>query len=208
MVGLMLTYVGHLLVHSLPELPVRPMSNACPVLPFFDFLVFFFTRKDFLVFERFPPLFQGFWGSVGVKVLVYSWWFSLPFSKTARKGRTVWRLNDQLFLQWSFQQPSAGKPNLPLGTLLRVACCCTTLGVHTQSGRDRFPIGRTNPYWKPTDLCMMNSAGSVLRVVYSFFFLVPTECHRQFRTLTPPPPKFAKFAFFRERGNRALVIVL
>ena len=66
-----------------------------PVLPFlvfFEFLVFF-PCEEFLVFLSVFPFFsRDFGGSVGMKNHCFFWWFSLPFSKKSRKGRTGFTL--------------------------------------------------------------------------------------------------------------------
>ena len=76
--------------------PVRPTLPQAiffpnPVLPFlvfFEFLVFW-PCKEFLVFLSVFPFFsRDFRGSAGIKKSLFFGWFSLPFSKKTRKGRT------------------------------------------------------------------------------------------------------------------------
>ena len=56
-----------------------------PVLPF----LVFFPCKEFLVFLSVFPFFsRDFRGLVAIKKSLFFWWFSLPFSRKTRKGRT------------------------------------------------------------------------------------------------------------------------
>ena len=59
-----------------------------PFLAFLEFLVFFFC-KEFLAFLSVFPFFPSdFRGLESKKNSLLFWWFSLPFSKKARKGRS------------------------------------------------------------------------------------------------------------------------
>ena len=76
--------------------PVSPDLILCLQWQTLSFLSWFFFGipcflpcKDFLVLLSFFPFFsRDFRGSVGIKKSLFFWWFSLPFSKKTRKGRT------------------------------------------------------------------------------------------------------------------------
>ena len=64
-----------------------------PFLPFFGIPCFSPFPRNSLFFQLFPLLSQRFWGFAKDKKSLFFWWFSLPFSKKARKGSSGHGLN-------------------------------------------------------------------------------------------------------------------
>ena len=79
--------------------PVKTNTLSFLSLLFWNSL-FFPVRRIPCFLERFSLLFQGFKGFGRDKKSLFFWWFSLPFSKKTRKGRTgYWPIFARHFLR-------------------------------------------------------------------------------------------------------------